>query len=237
MDFNDTTNGTGAVQEIYDICQADINSYPLKSVARRVNAALDRFFTLAFQADGRWNFDDPNYDTAPIQSINLVSGTQSYNIDDFTSEILNILRVEALDSNGNNMLLRRLDRAKLNASRIALTDYKTTASTPDEYDLVGEYIYLYPKPNYNATNGLTLYIDRNKSAFVYTDTTKDLPVPSIFVQYICRIASLPYLIEFQKAQKNDIANQIAQDEIAILDYFGHRENENTVIKTKNRNSR
>ena len=235
MDFNETSTGTGAVQEIYDICQADTNSYPLKSVTRRVNAALDRFFTLAFQADGRWNWDDPNYDTVPIQSINLVANTQSYNLDDFTSEIINILRVEMLDSSSNNVKLRRLDRSKL--GHIALTDYKTTASTPDEYDLVGEFIYLYPKPSYSATNGLTIYLDRNKSAFLYTDTTKDLPVPSIFVQYICRLASLPYLVEFQKGQKNDIANQIAADEVAIIDYFGHRENENTVIKTKPRSSR
>jgi hypothetical protein len=229
MDFYDTTNGTGCVNEIYDITQADTNSYPLKSVTRRVNAALDRFFTLAFQADGRWSFDDPNYDTVPIQSINLVSGTQSYNIDDFTSEVINILRVEALDSSGNKILLRRLDRKNVGG---ALTDYQSTAGTPSQYDLVGEYIYLYPKPSYNSTNGLTIYLDRNKSAFLYTDTTKDLPVPSIFVQYICRLASLPYLVEFQKGQKNDIANQIAQDEIAILDYFGHRENENTVIQSK-----
>lgn len=235
MDFNETSTGTGAVQEIYDICQADTNSYPLKSLTRRVNAALDRFFTLAFQADGRWAFDDPNYDTVPIQSINLLSGTQSYNLDDFTSEIINILRVEALDSSGNNIKLRRLDRSKL--GHIALTNYKTTASIPDEYDLVGEYIYLYPKPSYSSTNGLTLYIERNKSAFLYTDTTKDLPVPSIFTQYICRFASLPYLIEFQKAQKNDIAAQIQADEEAIIDYFGHREKDNTVIKVLNRRSR
>lgn len=237
MDFNDTTNGTGAVQEIYDITQADTNSYPLKSVTRRVNAALDRFFTLAFQADGRWSWDDPSNDTVPIQSINLVANTQSYNIDDFTSEIINILRVEAKDSSGNNILLRRLDRNKLNASGIALTNYMTTASTPYEYDLVGEYIYLYPKPSYSSTNGLTLYLERNKTAFLYTDTTKDIPVPSIFVQYICRYASLPYLIEFQKGQKNDIAAQIAADEEAIIDYFAHREEGNTVIKTINRRPR
>ena len=236
MQFN-PGDGSGAKDEIYDICQADTNSYPLKSVTRRVNAALDRFFTLAFQADGRWSWNDPSQDVAPIQSINLVSGTQSYNLDDFTYEIINILRVEALDSAGNNILLRRLDRAKLNASGIALTNYKTTASTPDEYDLVGEYIYLYPKSSYNATNGLTLYTDKNKTAFVYTDTTKALPVPSLFVQYICRLASLPYLIEFQKAQKNDVAAQIQQDEIAILDYFGHRDGEPVVIRTINRNPR
>lgn len=234
MDFNDTSTGTGAFQEIDDICNSDINSYPAKAKTRRINSAIDRFFTLAFQADGRWSWDDPNWDTVPVQSINLVSGTQSYNLDDFTSEIINILRIEAKDSSGNNILLRRLDRKNVVG---ALTAYATTAGTPAEYDLVGEYIYLYPKPSYNSTNGLTIYLERNKSAFLYTDTTKDLPVPSIFVSYICRLASLPHLIETQKAQKNDVAAQIQEDEVAIIDYFSSRNKVNTVLQVTNRNPR
>lgn len=219
MQFN-PGDGTGVVDEINDICQSDNSNYPLLSKARRVNAALDRFFTLAFAADGRWTWDDSNYDTAPIQSINLVSGTQSYNLDDFTSEIINVLRVEALNSASSKLLLSRLDRTNVTG---ALTDYQSTSGTPSEYDLVGEFIYLYPKPNYNSTNGLTLYIERNKSAFVSTDTTKVLGIPSIFNQYICNLASLPYLIEFQKAQKNDIAVKIASDEEQIKSYFFARE--------------
>lgn len=234
MQINDSSTGTGCFQEIDDICNSDINSYPAKAKTRRVNAACDRFFTLAFQADGRWSWDDPNWDTAPIQSINLVANTQSYNLDDFTSEIINILRIEAKDSSGNNILLRRLDRKNMGA----LTAYAVTAGTPAEYDLVGEYIYLYPKPSYSSTNGLTIYLERNKSEFLYTDTTKVLPVPSIFVQYICRHASLPHLIETQKAQKNDIAAQIQIDEEAIIDYFSSRNKSvNTVIQTTSRSPR
>jgi hypothetical protein len=237
MNFNDTSTGTGACQEIDDICNSDVNSYPIKSKTRRINAALDRFFTLAFQAAGRWSWDDPNWDTTPIQSINLVANTQSYNLDDFTSEIINVLRWEAKDSSGNNIVLRRLDRSTLGWGT-ALTNYQTTAGIPNQYDLVGEYIFLYPKPSYNSTNGLTVYMERNKSAFLYTDTTKALPVPSIFVSYICRLASLPHLIETQKAQKNDVAAQIQIDEEAIIDYFSSRNKSvNTTIQTINRNPR
>lgn len=221
MKFNDTTDGTGAFQEIDDICNSDINSYPAKSKTRRINAAVDRFFTLAFQSDGRWNWEDPNRDTAPIETLNLVANTQSYNLDDFTSEVINVLRFEILDSaTGTPQLLKKLDRSKVEG---ALTNYQTTAGIPKEYDLVGEYIYLYPKPSYNSTGGLRIYTQRNKSEFVYTDTTKVLPVPSLFTQYICRLASLPYLIETGKASKNDIQAQIAEDEVAIRNHFATRE--------------
>lgn len=220
MQFN-PGDGTGVVDEINDICNSDNNNFPLKSKARRVNSALDRFFTLAFQADGRWSFDDINQTTAPLQSINLVSGTEKYALDTFTSEIINILRVEALDPNGNGIVLKRLNRETIDSQ--SLPQYNNVASTPNEYDLLGKYIYLYPKPNYNSVNGLSLYIERNKVAFTSASTTVSPGVPSIFHQYICRMASLPFLIEFQKGQKNDIASQIQLDEEAILDYFDKRE--------------
>lgn len=220
MQFNDITNGTGACQEIDDICNSDSNSYPIKSKTRRVNQALDRFYTLAFEADGRWPYDDKNYGTVPIQTIALVTNTQSYDIGTFTSEVLDVLRVEMLDAAGNALQLSRLKRENVTG---ALTAYQATAGTPREYDLVGQYIYLYPKPNYNSATGLKFYIQRNKSPFVYGDTTKVLPVPSLFEAYICRLAALPYLVEYQKAQKNDISKLIASDEEKIASYFVMRE--------------
>ncbi len=219
MQFNPGSNG-GIVDEINDICNSDNNSYPLTSKARRVNEGLDRFFTLAFQADGRWTYDDTNQTTAPLQSINLVANTQAYAIDTFTSEILNILRAEMKDANGLSHVLKRLDESTLETS---LTEYQSTAGTPTEYRLFGKYIYLYPKPSYNSTNGLSLYFERNKVAFTSASTTTSPGIPSLFHKYLCNYAALPYLIEMQKAQKNDIAALIANDEEKISDYFFSRE--------------
>lgn len=225
MLFN-PSDGTGVCDEINDICNTDNNSFPLTSKARRVNLALDRFFTLAFQADGRWTFDDVTRSNVPIESIDIVANQQSYNLNGFTSEIINVVRFESVDSNGNKVLLRRLKREDVEG---ALTAHQTptatqpTPSNPMEYDLIGNFIYLYPKPNFSATNGLTVYMERNKLEMVSTYTTTPLGVPSIFNEYICRYASLPHLIETQRPSKNDIAGQIQQDEAAILNYFANRE--------------
>ncbi len=148
---------TGIVDEINDICQSDDNSFPLKAKARRTNSALDRFFTLAFQADGRWSFDDINQTTAPLESINLVSGTEKYALDTFTSEIVKVLRVEILNPSGSSLLLDELDEDSIDQS---LVTYNATSGTPSCYRLFGKYIYLYPKPSYNSTNGLSLYFSR-----------------------------------------------------------------------------
>lgn len=223
IQFNGHSDNQDVVSEIKALCNADTNAYPLKDIARRANMALDRFFTLAFEADGRWVYDDPSNDSLPIQTINLVSGTQDYNLDDFTSEILDILRIEAANSSSVDqfVVLHRLDRANLH--NIALSEYYKTNGIPYKYDLVGEYIRLYPAPNYAATNGLRIYLARNKVAFASTDTTKTLPIPSLFSQYICHQAALPWLIENQRPQAAQIAALIARDEVAIRDYFSHRE--------------
>lgn len=222
LKFNSDSDLQDVVSEINLICNSDNNSYPLKAKARRVNLALDRFYTLAFQAGGQWSYDDPNRDTVPVETINIVSGTQSYNIGSFTSEVLGILRVEMIDSNDADYVLKRLDRS--NYTTTSLLDLVTTnGGIPTKYDLVGEYIYLYDKPNFSKTGGLKFYIERNKAALASTATTALLPVPSLFDGYICNLASLPYLIENQLPQKNDIAALIQKDEAAIIDYFGNRE--------------
>lgn len=227
MKFNNS-DSLSIVDEINDTCASDNNNYPLTSKTRRVNAAMDRFFTLAFQADNRWAFDDINQTTAPLQSINLVSGTEKYALDTFTSEIIKVLRVEVLDSSGVSYVLTKLEEDYIDGQ--SLVRINTTAGQPLYYRLFGKYIYLYPKPSYASTNGLSLYFSRNKSAFVYTDTTKEPGIPSIFHQYICNLASLPFLIENQKAQKNDIAALIAKDEAAILEYFSRRdENDENIL--------
>lgn len=219
MQFN-PGDDTGIVDEINDICQSDNNSYPLKSKARRVNSALDRFFILAHKASKPGTVDDINQTTAPIETINLSSGTGRYALDTFTSELDSYVRFEVLDADGNNILLTRLNRENVLEP---LTNYRSTNGTPREYDIIGKYIELYPAPDYSVSGGLKAYFERNKSALTSADTTKSPGIPSKFHTYICRLASLPYLIEFQKGQKNDIAQLVQQDEREIELHFLTRE--------------
>lgn len=223
IQFNSHSDLQDVVSEINTVCNSDNNSYPLKAKARRVNAALDRFFTLAFQAGGMWSYDDPSNDTLPIQTINVTSGTSDYNWGTFTSEIINILRIELANTSTADVftVLKRLERG--NYPITALDEIYSSTGIPEYYDLVGEYIRLYPTPNYAATAGLRVYLERNRVAFASTDTTKTLPVPSIFSHYICNLAALPYLIEQDKPQVNSIAALVQRDEAAIINYFSNRE--------------
>ena len=224
MQFNETSTKTGIIQEINDICQSDNNSYPIESKTRRVNEAMDNFFTLAFQADGRWTFDDVNNAAPPIDTQAIVSGTNRYKLGAFTEKIFKLIRLEILDSNGKGLKLTSEDANSLSDTfqELYLSSSMATG-TPSNYILSGDFIYLRPKPNYSLAAALKCFFNRPATRFVYTDTTKEPGIPLMFHSYICRKASLPYLIEFQKPQKNDIATLIQLDEIKITNYFGNRE--------------
>lgn len=220
MDFNNSSTEEGLIQEINRICNASDATYSLKAKTARINMALDRFFTLAFRADGRWSFDDMNQTAPPIQSINLVANQSRYELDDFASEIINVLRVEIKDENGNGVLLRPLSLEEI---REDYDEFWETAGTPVGYLKIGEFIDLKPAPSYSSTSGLTLYFERNKDPFVSTDTTKDPGIPSVFHGYLARHASLPFLIEKGKPQANAIKQLVMEDEAAITEHFAHRD--------------
>lgn len=236
MIFSNSTTEDGVIQEINRICGTTDNTYSLKAKTARVNAALDRYYTLAFEADARWAFDDLNQTSPPLESVNLVSGTQKYAIDAFTSEILNVLRVEALDSTGNKILLLPLQDNQI--PNQALTDFMSTNGTPKWYRKFAKWIYLYPTPNYASVNGLSLYFERPATRMVSTDTTKVPGAASLHHPYLCRLASLPFLIEKKLPQASSVAQQIQVDEEAIGNYFARRDKDSaTKIRTTYRNSR
>jgi hypothetical protein len=223
MILYDTTDKSGIFNEMDEICNSDPNSFPLESKLRRVNNALDRFMTLAFRADGRWSYDDVSQGADPIETQDLVQDQQVYALSDFTSEILKLLRVEILKEDSTAIVLRRLKRENIHE---ALTEYKAESNTPDEYDVFGNSIYLYPPPSYdlgNGNGGLKIYFNRNAVRLTSSDYSEELSIPSLFHSYIARQASIPYLIENQKAQKNDVFTQTQVDEKEILHHFSNRE--------------
>ena len=67
----------------------------------------------------------------------------------------------------------------------------------------------------------------------FLKTSKEPGIPTIHHLYLARYASLPYLVEKNLPQKNDVSNFVRADEQAILDYFSRREKDiRDVITTK-----
>jgi len=184
--FNDTSSLKGLVQEYEREIGADVgavsgNTVRLKQFTASANQALDDFTVLALQAGGTWQWDDSNQTDYPIIRTNIVSAQRDYTFttDESGNLILDIYRVRVADSAGNYKDITPVDLQT--SGQFAYTD--TATGVPTAYDKTANGILFKEIPNYNYTNGLEVYINREGSYFVYTDTTKKAGVPGIFHRY------------------------------------------------------
>ncbi len=187
--------------EILDLVQRYTNtqntttsSYPLAAKTVDINNALNKFMLLAIASEGKWQVDDSNQTDYPIITTNLVSSQQDYSFatDQDGNQILDIYRVELLNSSGIGSQLIPLDKSELTG--VALTEFMKTAGTPLYYDKTANGIFLYPAPNYNYTNGLKIYCNRTSTYFTVSDTTKKAGIPWTLHEYLALRPSYYYCL-------------------------------------------
>jgi len=237
MQYNSEANSYDIVSEVRTICGCTSSEYSDNDLARRFNQALDWYFDIAFDSDSEQTFDDSNHSDPPIDSVNIVSGTNRYKFSDFTDEIFSIVNVEILSSQakgiylipetlenmGVGSLAPESGRVQAISNRTFQKTYIDAGSgTPTHYCKLGDYIYLRPNPDYNEANGLKLYINRPASYMTPSSTTTVPGVPRIHHWALCRKTALPWLIENEKPQAKSIAQLLVQDEADIRRYFAKR---------------
>jgi hypothetical protein len=185
MVWNSETNQDDLVSDITFFTDADTIAYPLADRARNANRGLDRVVQLILKSDGHWEWDDTVQSTELLDvSTALVSGTQKYAIG---ITWLKIGKVRIKDSAGNWISLTPKDRKLLTDAELT-----ASASTPKYYDRMGNFIYLYPKPNYASTGGLEIQYQRGAAYFVPGDTTKTPGFASHFHRLISLYSALDY---------------------------------------------
>lgn len=209
MQFNDTTNKQGIIQECESILYASNygsisgNSELLQTFTRYANQALDKILPSIIQADGRWQWDDNNQTDYPISSTNIVAGQKDYQ---FNTTHLNIWRVETIDSNGKETRLLPIDQSDI---QTALSSFQSTSGVPQFYDKVANSIFLYPTPATSVSSGLRVYFQRGVSYFLTTDTTKEPGFSSVFHRLVPLWASYFHAFSQRLSQKDDILKEIS----------------------------
>ncbi len=201
----------------YLLTNTNSSSLPDAIMVVLANNAVERVESLCLQADTRWQFDDLNNTDLPIATTGLVTDQQDYS---FAVSHLAITRVEALDTNGNWVLLKPFDQNDLYNQ--SLTDYLKASGMPMFYDKLGSSVFLYPKPSYTQSASLKIWFKRGPSYFVAGDTTKFPGFNALYHDLI------PYWIAYDYAVSNGLnnANQlmeaIKQKEQALLDDYSLR---------------
>ena len=159
MKLYDPISEYSVISEVFRICGANANNYKIKEIIARVNDALDRYCHIAFRADGEHSFDDINQTSAPIDTQNIVSGTNQYKFSDFTEKILNLVKLTVLNADAVEIELipERIENLSDSFTQVYNS---TNTGTPTHYLKYGDYIYLRPYPDYSESNGLRAYFNR-----------------------------------------------------------------------------
>lgn len=226
--FNDTTNYRGLVQVYEDEIGAnrgDVsgNTEKLKKVTADINLALDDFTEMAIRSSGTWQWDDTNQTDYPIITTSLVSGRRDYTFttDESGNLILDIYKVMVADSGGRFTEIRPVD-VQSQRDTEGFWDGANTGGTPDKYDKTANGIFLDPIPNYNYTNGLKAYINREASYFTTADTTKKPGVPGIFHKYLALRPAQDYARRNSLDNHDRIQGEVLRMEQEIQAYFAFR---------------
>lgn len=209
MVYNDTTTNQGILQEcesiLFDSDYGKItNSTALKQTfTRYANKALNKISSLILRYDNSWEFFDYNSNYLPIDTHNLVSGRDDYEVETYHKKLL---KVRIKDPNGNWKTLKHISRRQLTDSELAET------GTPEYFDPLGSFVMFIPTPNYSFTNGLELQFQDAMEFFATTDTEKEPGFDSMFHPLVPMWMSYFYAF----AKRLDIAKDLRQ-EIVVME--------------------
>uniref|UniRef100_A0A6H1ZSM9 Uncharacterized protein n=1 Tax=viral metagenome TaxID=1070528 RepID=A0A6H1ZSM9_9ZZZZ len=239
MQYNSHTDGLDCVSTILDKSGAkSVNVYPLQRITRNFNAAMDMYFGWAFRVGKKWNYDDVNETTPPIDTQNIVSGTNRYKIGTFTEKVIRVIRIEVLNSSGVGLSLtpETIDELELvqpgNESGVIVGTSTDTfqeryvnapSGVPTHYIKYGDFIYLRPNPNYAYTAGLLIYFNRPATYMASTATTTVPGIVLTHIPLVCEMAANEFKYDKGKITLGDKLAFEQYVKSIVEDYFANRD--------------
>lgn len=226
MEFSDTTNKDGLIQDIETLLGMDDghisgNAVRLKQFTRMINIWYKRAVSWIWEATGTWEYDDSNKTTLPIATTTLVAGQQDYELPSIAQKLD---RVEAKDSEGNFQLLIPIDKSQVTDE--ALSEFYKTDGMPICYDMVGQSVILYPAPaaaNVTLVSGLKVYVSRDVDVFTSADTTKEPGFVDNFHTILSVGSALRYAIgESLTDKKSDLKADLKDLKSELQEFYGSR---------------
>jgi len=189
-----------------------------------INLALDFVYATIFDCGGKWQFDDSNHTDYPIITTNLVANQRDYSFvsDEAGNLILDIYKVMIKDPNGVYVEITPVDQQS-DEDMASFYNGLNTTGTPTRYDKTANGIFLDVIPSYNSTGGLKIFINREGSYFLTSDTTKKAGFAGLYHEYLALRPS------YQYAYRNNLSNiQAIQNEMLIMEdkikkHYGKRE--------------
>ncbi len=206
------------------------SSYTTIAKTLDINLALDNYFMLANSASGNWRpADDTNQTDYPIIYGDIASGQQDYTFltDETGNQILDIYKIRILNPNGIDWTtLEQINQDEVTDAELSTVN----SSTPTQYYLTANGIFLVQKPNYNSTDGLEVWINRSPVYFTSADVstgTKKAGIPWAHHEYLVLRPSYFYCVAKGLPQARDYGVQLQIMEDLIKKYWRDRDHDYT----------
>jgi|TARA_Y100000296_G_C5174026_1_gene258965 hypothetical protein len=150
MEYNNTANSQGILQDIDYLCNTNTASYSLADKDRNVNNWYNRMIVEILDSMDEWDFQ------GEVATADLVANQGEYT---FPTDILKIKRIE-IDYNGDGSYVRAhpMDPGSLDKSIGSSADINNVFSTSrPEFDTFDDSTFIYPIPDTNRTDGLKIW--------------------------------------------------------------------------------
>lgn len=232
ISYSDTTNKNGILQRIeqelgFPDGYITGDATRLKFWTGSVNLALDRAFHIIFKADGRWQFDDGNHTTYPILTGNLLDGQRDYSFteDSAGNLILDIQRVFVRNSTSSPYyeVFPRDVQSDNESQIINFVDGLNVEGQPQYYDKTATGIFLDPIPSANVTAGLKVYVSREGSYFLTSDTTKEPGFAGLYHEYLVLEPCYRYARANNLNKQETFKRDYVEMEKALTEFYSHRD--------------
>jgi hypothetical protein len=212
---------TQIIDKIDRVCGTNSTSYTTAQKTVDVNLALDEVFQIALK-NGGWNVDDWNQSKDPFITTNLVSGQRDYHFvyDEDSNLILDIYKVMVKDSSGVFHEITPVDQQT--TANSTFYDGQNTTGTPTTYDKTGNGIFLDVIPSYSSTNGLKIFISREATRFLTSDTTKVAGIDGLCHDYLYLKAAYEYARDKTLSNREAIYRDLQDAKNKVNDRYGRR---------------
>jgi len=179
MKIYDTSNQSNSLYHytigLLGLPVLDTTTLTRTDFARLANVWRANIDEWIWKSQNTWQYDDTHNEDLPEATADLVDDQQNYT---FPSGVFDVRGAEILDSSGNKVLLKPIT----DVTAADMIDYEDK-DLPAYYSLKANVISLYPPPDetkVTASDGLTVYVDRNSNLVYSTTTDRDTGLPRQF---------------------------------------------------------
>lgn len=233
IQFSDTSNNTGIVQQALALAGVDSTQWPVARITNSANNWLDFVAGYAIGADKRFSWDDTNHTKLPEGTTDIVANQTDYSFltDEQGNNIVTLTGLALIDANGLEFPLELMDR---NDQDFDLASFGNNSGTPSQYDKIADNIVrLDTKPSATdaSTYDLKFYFQRTPSYFTASDTTKTPGVSPLLHRGFVIACAYDIAISLGLNNLSALALERQNEENKMVNYFTNRNNDESLRMT------